>query len=144
MLIKIGDKHKKEMTHEEIVKKHVGGPKVSPIGSGAGITEAIGPNSHAMIAAMANPQFIQDAFGPGLHNHMKARRKELWDNRRISNGPQHAMGMSLQGDYQFIGAMDRRQYITLMWTDPTLFQDEKRLEAYLRKAGLHVKPPTDY
>lgn len=118
----------REMTHDELVRTQIGGPANSPVDKGAGITEEIGPNAARMIETMMRPQFIEQTFGPTPHLIAQARREGL-------------KGIARGGDMQYFAAMPYEMFVTLMWTDPTLFQDEKRLEAYLIKSGLAVPSP---
>ncbi len=132
----------REMSHRELVKSQMGGPAESYLGKGPGITEAIGPNADRMIKTMMNPEFIEGTFGKAPLLHAKARREELADlGRHGFNG--QMPGKSLRGDMQYFASMPLEMFITLQWTDPTLFHDEKRLEAHLIKSGLAVVKPRD-
>lgn len=150
MIIKIDERkrkeaEKREMEHAQIVRSQIGGPSHSPIGKGAGITEAIGPNAHRMVETMMNPQFIEDAFGTAPLIHTQDRRRELINAGAVGKygSEGSAVGMSRDGNMQYFAHMPMKLYITLMWTDPTIFQDEERLEKYLIKAGLAVVKPRD-
>lgn len=134
----------REMSHKELVRTQMGGPAESYVGKGAGITEQIGPNADRMIKTMMNPQFIEATFGDAPLRFAKARREELADLGRAGFNGQMP-GKSLRGDLQYFGAMPVEMFVTLMWTDPTLFypENEKRLEDYLIKSGLAVVKPRD-
>lgn len=134
----------REMTHKELVRSQMGGPAESYLGKGPGITEEIGPNAARMVDIMLNPKFIEATFGEAPLLHAKARREELADLGR--NGFNGQMpGKSIKGDLQYFAKMPLDLFITLQWTDPTLFypENEKRLEAYLIKSGLAVVKPRD-
>jgi len=134
----------REMTHKELVRSQMGGPAESYIGKGPGITEQIGPNAERMIKTMMNPEFISATFGDAPLLEAKARREELADLGRHGNNGQMA-GKSLRGDLQYFAKMPLPMFLTLQWTDPTIFypENEKRLEAYLIKSGLAVVKPRD-
>lgn len=132
----------RELTHDQLVRTQVGGPAHSYVGKGPGITEQIGPNADRMIKTMMNPTFIENVYGEGPLRFAKARREELADlGRHGFNG--QMPGKSLRGDMQYFASMPVEMFITLMWTDPTIFEDERRLEDYLIKSGLAVVKPRD-
>lgn len=134
----------REMTHKELVRSQMGGPAESLVGKGAGITEQIGPNAERMIRTMMDPKFIEATFGKRPLVEARARREELADLGRHGFNGQMA-GKSLRGDLQYFGKMPLEMFVTLMWTDPTLFypENEKRLEDYLIRSGLAVIKPRD-
>lgn len=134
MNIIVKDSSKRPLTHEEIVQRHVGGPKESYIGSGPGITAPIGVNAGRMVDLMLSPEFVEDAF-ENAHERTLRRRLELDEVGAIGKYT-GAKGMSKNGDLQYAGWMPMPLFQTLLWTDPTLFDDERRLMAYLKKAGL--------
>lgn len=137
-------KLEREMSHNELVRTQMGGPAESYVGKGAGITEQIGPNAARMIDTMMNPKFVEGTFGQAPLIEAKARREELASlGRHGFNG--QMPGKSKKGDLQYFAKMPVPMFITLMWTDPTLFypENEKRLEAYLIKSGLAVVKPGD-
>lgn len=121
--------------HGQIVQKHIGGPKESYIGKGPGITEPIGVNAHQMVETMMNPKFIEAAFGERPFLDAIDRRSELEHVGAVGKFAGTA-GMSQKGDMQYLGSMPEPLFHLLQWTDPTIFQDEKRLLDYLRKAHL--------
>lgn len=134
ILSDIKTKSKRALTHEQIVQSQVGGPKESYIGSGPGINAPIGVNASRMIETMMNPRFIED-FDPGHLTRVKERRLEL---ERVGAVGKYtgAKGMSKDGNLQYIGSMPMPLFQTLMWTDPTIFEDERRLIHFLKQAGL--------
>lgn len=132
----------REKTHRELVRTQMGGPAESYVGKGPGITEAIGPNASRMVKTMLDPKFIEAAYGEAPLVQAKEMRKILADNGRHGFNGQMP-GKSLKGDLQYFARMPMSMFITLQWTDPTLFQDEKRLEEYLIKSGLAVVAPRD-
>ena len=132
----------REKTHKELVRTQIGGPAESFMGKGPGISEAIGPNADRMIKTMMNPEFIEKTFGSVPLQIVKDKRKILTDlGRHGFNG--QMPGKSVRGDLQYFGEMPLPMFITLMWTDPTIFDDEKRLEDHLIRSGLSVVKPRE-
>lgn len=106
--------------------------------TGPGLTEPIGKNAGRMVEILTDPKFLRKALGDAPFEHMAARRKEL-EQVGAKGRYTGALGMSQGGDLQYVGSMDARQLYALMWTDPTIFEDEKRLERLIRQSELAVK-----
>jgi hypothetical protein len=120
----------------------MGGPKMENMPGdgmlgpilGAGITEQAGRFSQRVIEQATDPAFLRIIYGDAPFKHTHDKRKALWDGRQIRNRPRPA-GFTGTGENQYLGHMPPSLFKFLLWTDPTLFQDEKRLVATLKKMG---------
>ena len=120
-----------------LITSALGPAESSPINSGPGVTTAIGKNASEIIEILTDPAIMRPVFGDSWMEAMSEYREMVKDvgYRGAHTG---TPGISKDNEIQYIGRMPIKMFVLLQWVDPTLFEDEKRLESVLKRIGTHI------